>query len=183
MSQNLNSEEKNKCNCCGGVAKEGSMFCDNCYNGTDKDSTASNGGSKKKLSACGWCAIIFFVFAVIIIGNAGDDTYSTSTSTQTSKTYTADTINYVAEYFAKQYVEYSLKAPSTAEFSSDVAVAQGADGNYVVTGYVDAENSFGATLRSYYEVTMSYSGGYTYGGDNDPLWYSTNWSLIDIYIE
>lgn len=43
-----------------------------------------------------------------------------------------------------------LKAPSTAEFSEPVAEDDG-DSSFVVTGSVDAENSFGAMLRKDYE--------------------------------
>lgn len=54
-------------------------------------------------------------------------------------------------------VEAQLKAPSTAEFNSD---AQGGNGTWRVRGTVDAENSFGAQVRSEYacDVTVTHSG-------------------------
>ena len=58
----------------------------------------------------------------------------------------------MAEYFVKQ----NLKAPSTAEFCPVREAKIGRLGNneYEVTGYVDAQNSFGAMIRSTYYVKM-----------------------------
>ena len=44
-----------------------------------------------------------------------------------------------------------LKSPSTADFVGDDVVTEEDDG-YVVTGSVDCENLFGATVRVYYTV-------------------------------
>lgn len=45
-----------------------------------------------------------------------------------------------------------LKSPSTAHFANNDTVTKEGDG-YVVTGSVDCENSFGATVRVDYTVT------------------------------
>lgn len=47
-------------------------------------------------------------------------------------------------------VEKLLKAPSTAQFDSSAT----GSGTWTVTGTVDAENSFGATVRSSYGCTV-----------------------------
>lgn len=52
-------------------------------------------------------------------------------------------------------VKARLKAPSTARFSSGVS---GSDGDYTVAGQVDAENSFGATVRSTYTCAVAVRG-------------------------
>lgn len=55
-----------------------------------------------------------------------------------------------AKWACKLYIEKSLKAPSTANFQNYTqftAVGKG-DGPYLVRGYVDAQNSFGAMIRS-----------------------------------
>lgn len=49
-------------------------------------------------------------------------------------------------------VEESLKAPATAEFGTSEARRSGSE--WVVTGSVDAENSFGAMLRSDFQCTV-----------------------------
>lgn len=62
---------------------------------------------------------------------------------------------------AKSYVEQGLKAPSTADFpsqflSSDWKVNR-KDDVVTVSSYVDAQNSFGAMIRSNFIVQISYS--------------------------
>lgn len=51
---------------------------------------------------------------------------------------------------AQDAVKEELKAPSTAKFPWDYEsyVTDNGDGTYTVTSYVDAENSFGAKIRS-----------------------------------
>lgn len=50
------------------------------------------------------------------------------------------------------YVEASLKAPSTASFSSESARKQG--NVYIATGIVDSENGFGAKIRNVFTCTV-----------------------------
>ena len=57
---------------------------------------------------------------------------------------------------AQDVVENNLKSPSTADFPwySDEYITFLGDDKYMVTAYVDAENSFGATIRSDFTVTL-----------------------------
>lgn len=57
---------------------------------------------------------------------------------------------------AKHAVEMSLKAPATARFHHELAESTN-DGRWVVTGQVDAQNSFGALLRKSYVCTLQYN--------------------------
>lgn len=63
-----------------------------------------------------------------------------------------------AEYItmAKSFVKEVLKAPTTAEFCSfsEFAVAISEDGVIRVKGYVDAQNSFGAMIRTHFTIQM-----------------------------
>ena len=80
--------------------------------------------------------------------------------------------NYFDAYFyGKEYVKRNLKAPSTAKFGSygNSSVQHYTGCKFVVTGYVDSQNSFGAMLRSNYSVTMTPSG--------------LSWTLLDIQIQ
>mgnify|MGYP001354399215 CR=1 FL=1 len=54
----------------------------------------------------------------------------------------------------KEAHKRTLKAPSTAEFTpvNDIGVKKLGKEHYVITFYVDAENSFGAKLREYVQV-------------------------------
>jgi hypothetical protein len=56
-----------------------------------------------------------------------------------------------AQRVCQDFVMDRLKAPSTAEFDTDVS---GVGPEYTVTGTVDSENSFGAMLRSQFTCTV-----------------------------
>jgi len=61
---------------------------------------------------------------------------------------------------ARDFVERTLKAPSTAEFAplseSNYATNYKDKTVYTVNSYVDAQNSFGAKIRTRFTVTMKY---------------------------
>jgi len=68
-----------------------------------------------------------------------------------------------ARSWAKIYVQNSLKSPSTASFPStlDFYVAQVVNkkreilkGRWMVSGYVDAQNGFGAMIRNNWRVEL-----------------------------
>lgn len=63
---------------------------------------------------------------------------------------------YNAESVCEGSVKQQLKAPSGADFSGEEAT--GGPDDYEVTGYVDAENSFGAKLRSAWTCSATHSG-------------------------
>lgn len=63
-----------------------------------------------------------------------------------------------AHTMATHYVEQRLKSPSTAKFPwyADSQVSYIGNCEFVVKSYVDAQNSFGAMLRSDYYVRLKY---------------------------
>lgn len=68
--------------------------------------------------------------------------------------------------FAQEFVKRSLKSPSTARFGSTFGEYQNyedcvtglGDGEYLVKGWVDSQNSFGATVRSNFVLTVKDNG-------------------------
>jgi hypothetical protein len=63
----------------------------------------------------------------------------------------------------ERFVSDQLKAPSTAEFSGfDTKISDLGNGRYVVRGYVDAENSFGAMIRNDYLCRVEHEKDITY---------------------
>lgn len=70
---------------------------------------------------------------------------------------------------AQKFVEAKLISPSTADFpfSYDFCTEY-KDSIFVVKGYVDSQNAFGAEIRTMYEITIKYNGGQW----NDPR----NWT-------
>jgi hypothetical protein len=78
-----------------------------------------------------------------------------------------------AEVYAKELVKQSLKAPRTAKFPSifngGTKVSYRGDCKYAIRSYVDAENSFGAMLRTHWYVELKHLPG-------------DRWVLVDIQI-
>ncbi len=64
-------------------------------------------------------------------------------------------------------VKSRLKSPSTADFCSQSNATITKSGKkWTVTGYVDAQNSFGATLRNNFKVVITFSSGNKYTVDS-----------------
>lgn len=72
----------------------------------------------------------------------------------------------------KQAVEQQLKSPSSADFpwTADKVASNPNDPNsFVVLGHVDAQNSFGATLRADWICQIAYTGGDHYSSSSFAL--------------
>lgn len=75
-------------------------------------------------------------------------------------------------------IEYSdiintLKSPATAKFGLPECMKATAT-NYTINGYVDSQNSFGATIRTKFYIILNYNGT----GDADDF---KNWTYQIIY--
>jgi hypothetical protein len=77
---------------------------------------------------------------------------------------TADAVH--AWVFAQEFVKRSLKSPSTADFGGVLHEPQSAEecckkhgsDAWLCVGWVDAQNAFGATVRSDFKVTLKPGG-------------------------
>jgi len=84
-----------------------------------------------------------------------------------------DSTNAKIEAFvmSQTFMKRRLKSPSTADFpwytDSEVAVKHRGGGVFLVNSYVDAQNSFGAKLRTHYSCTLKDNG-------------NESWSLISL---
>lgn len=65
-----------------------------------------------------------------------------------------------AYFMARTSISALLKAPATAEFSSanntEISRVLGTEDQWFVRGYVDSENSFGAKIRSNYQIVFEF---------------------------
>ena len=91
-----------------------------------------------------------------------DDVKKSSQSNQNTNTnsYSGSSARHTdSEAFtcAKAIVKSSLKSPSTAKFCriTDATITHLGNGEYKVTGWVEAQNSFGATLRQNFVVVYT----------------------------
>lgn len=70
-----------------------------------------------------------------------------------------------AEIMCEEFIGRRLKAPATAKYSHTQTLKDGA--RYTVSGHVDAENSFGAMVRTDYTCVVADQG-------------NGKWSLVDL---
>lgn len=108
-------------------------------------------------------AIFILVVITIILTNLTDSDKKAVTE--------PDNIELVS--MAEVFVKKNLKAPSTADFCSvrEARINKLGGNEYEVRGYVDAQNIFGAMLRSNYYVKMRHNPA------------QENYNLLDISIE
>jgi hypothetical protein len=80
---------------------------------------------------------------------SGQNLSMSESSSATPKVYTESEFKATVYVCAKYEVEAYLKAPSTAKFqASPDAVIYKQDSYYIIESYVDAQNSFGAMIRT-----------------------------------
>ena len=110
---------------------------------------------KEKIDAASGCftLVVILAFVVFFFSNCGGSSNSSSSSTTSKQPDKFD-----AYVMSQLFVEDALKAPSTAKFPvySEDMVVDGGDGSFIVSAYVDAQNGFGAMMRSNYVCIMQY---------------------------
>ncbi len=84
--------------------------------------------------------------------------FSSCSSSDEEKADEPDAIS--AYVMSHQFMEDRLKAPATAKYPryDKSFVNDLGEGRYTVDAYVDAENSFGAMIRTNYSCTLKYAG-------------------------
>lgn len=95
-------------------------------------------------------------------------------ATMTSTKRAPDEHSAHTAYFAcRRHVERRLKSPTSADFpwKARNAAHQG-DGRYLIGSHVDAQNSFGATIRTEFLCVIEYRSGDPYA--------DSSWRLVDL---
>lgn len=117
--------------------------------------------------------IIKLLFAVLIIGiifsnmekkaekhkeEQNNKNYSYSNSSNSNSSKSDDEL--AIKMYVKDVVKGKLKSPSTAKFPSysEWSVSK-SDNTYTVSSHVDAENGFGAEIRTYFSVDVTVKDG------------------------
>lgn len=122
---------------------------------------------KEKIDAASGCftLVVILAFVVFFFSNCGGSSNSSnssssnsSNSSNSSSTTSKQPDKFDAYVMSQLFVKDALKAPSTAKFPvySEDMVVDGGDGSFIVSAYVDAQNSFGAMMRSNYVCIMQY---------------------------
>lgn len=140
-----------------------------------------------------WKIIISIFFVLVVVASITDEKTPEEIAKERQENYNdsiqmaiEDSLNNIpsvdtialqvrAETNAKTAVKSILKAPSTAEFESSlIRIWLMPDSSVVVKGVVDAQNSFGAMIRSNFYVRMKWK---------DDFKDAANWTLIDAKLE
>jgi Ftsk gamma domain len=81
---------------------------------------------------------------------------SCSSGEKKTEDYCSDST--LAYGYSKDLIAKSLKSPSTAKFSSysDTNVRSYGECNFAIDGYVDAQNSFGAVIRTRFNASIRF---------------------------
>lgn len=79
----------------------------------------------------------------------------------------------MAYVIAKKAVKQHLRSPSTSDFpySNEVSIEGKGGCRFTINGYVDAQNGFGAMIRSYYTVDVEY------------LAFNDHWNAYEVVIK
>lgn len=108
---------------------------------------------KSKLRTVSLVIIALSIVIIVAVSRLGDD------GTNAPPKPEHDSMS--AYYMSQQFAEKQLIAPSTAKFPpySQNRVADLGGGEYVISSYVDAQNSFGAMIRTQYLCTVKHVEG------------------------
>ena len=121
---------------------------------------------KKKSTGNGWVAlfVLLIIPFMIYMEDRGEQKKAPQPLTPAEKAAKQESSDeFDARIYAKEYVKNSLKAPSTAKFQSPANFAvqhlKGGKDNpnqdlWKVSGYVDAQNSFGAMMRNRFYIEL-----------------------------
>jgi hypothetical protein len=102
----------------------------------------------------GCLAVIFAVFILVMFVVIRNKTAPESSAAQRERR------GYEAAFACQSAVRERLKSPGTASFQAprDSRIKRYDSGNYEIVSYVDAQNSFGAKLRSSYTCVIAPAG-------------------------
>jgi len=124
----------------------------------------------------------FAVGCLVLIGVMGWCVSSVSDNSSTSNSQPTATPGQdkatMATVQCRNYMRATLRSPSTADFpgmfSGSVSSALG-NNRYLLREYVDAQNAYGATIRSNYECRIRYKGGESAA--------QSNWDLEQLVVD
>lgn len=115
------------------------------------------------------CLIVGMGLVIADIGIVRDETKSILGEANSESSSTKDAYGHNRSYaivIAENVVKSKLKSPSTADFCKNYEYTVSCSKNtWTIKGYVDAQNSFGAMLRSDFTVKITFTGKSNYTVD------------------
>jgi predicted amidophosphoribosyltransferase len=146
MSQNMEGELEKKCKQCAMMIPKDAKICPFC---------------RKQLSTTLITRLAVLFIAVPVFGAIFSTTLNHKPAVRSPEEIErkkAGDDKYWAAWAAKEMISKTLKAPSTATWQDitefEVTDVPGGKNTWQVRGYVDAENSYGAKLRSNFKAII-----------------------------
>lgn len=155
-----------QCRECGKDVSTEAASCPHCGAPNPVASAAAEPEKKQEIGFVAGCLMVVMLFVIVVIfaamcAESGDNTPEPEHS------------NTMAYVMCQEFVSRQLRAPSTADYpwmSADgVSSLHQGEGRYMVRGYVDAQNAFGATIRTNWTCDVQYTGG-------------DNWRALDVQL-
>lgn len=143
---NLPNPKLAKCKTCGQEVSKTATTCPHC---------GEKNPVNTQVSGCLGIIVAFFVISFFIGIFSGSNTGGNSTPKYDE---------FLAQADCESFVKKNLKAPSSADFAPhrELHITGSGTGPWTVVGYVDAQNSFGAKIRSTFTCTVHYQGDMAY---------------------
>lgn len=111
--------------------------------------------TRDQISGCG--CFIFLVIGLALFFSTCDYSENSLSNMQIDG---KPAIGIEGTYYAEEFVKRELLAPSTAEFcpTRDYLITDLGDETFLISGYVDSQNGFGAQIRTNFSITLKYDG-------------------------
>lgn len=107
--------------------------------------------------------LVTFGIFILIIGSIAKCAFSEN---EPENYWSADN-SHGAYWCSQSYVKANLKSPASADFPlSDYKSWRLDTANYVIKGYVDSQNGFGAMIRTNWRTEMVFNGGDPHDGSS-----------------
>ena len=97
------------------------------------------------------------VSSIPIETTASTERKTKSDNSNSNSKYSEDKTKLIIKMYVEDIIKEKLKSPSTAKFPSlnDWSIYEKSYNTYSVSSYVDAENGFGAEIRTYFSLTVT----------------------------
>lgn len=104
----------------------------------------------RRSGALAFCLLLFVAFCLLVVRSKSGPRTQGSTPGE-------------AAWMATNFVKDRLKAPATANFpstySDDICIESLGQERYLVRGWVDSQNTFGANVRTRWVCVLRHAGG------------------------
>ena len=130
-------------------------------------------GAKPPSKRAEW-AVLLLIGAVIVWCFTGGETKTPSPAPSQNQVLSESTAQVMAKTICEMRVKDTLKAPSTADFPFFSQATFDGSRRATLSSYVDAQNGFGAMIRTSFVCTVEYGGGDTGARES--------WKIVDFVV-